>query len=853
MKYVEREIDSEIPLENLKLSNRAFNSLRRAGILTYRDLMLLTPADLTDIQNLGEKSISEIISLQEEYLENPPATIVPNEVDNIVEDYKVFEYNGMYFKNYALEDTDLSSRPYNCLRNAGINTLSELLMLSDREIAGLQNLGKKSALEIKEMIKRYTAPSNSVSYDSAEFSSKRQIVIAIHDEILRILAENADTGLSGEDLMSSLTNRYTAADVKNVLKKMKDNSQVVCCDGVYIQALPSFREIVESSTNEKQKKVFARRLEGATLEQVAIEEGLTRERIRQIEKRVLAIIAANGPVREDRFGYLFSRYDVDKDAFSRITGEEEDVYMYLALKYRVRGDKLLAVAHEDTRLPAPIRTAIHRAFGDYITVDGIKVRLTRTSVERFIIETRCIEEVRFDEFYEMYRSFIKEHSLQGHRNLMTTEGMYRTFENYVSQSRIVLWKQNRRFRYYDIDAGDYTELLSTLDLERYRDVHYSALKFFNKYPEVMERYDIRDEYELHNLLRKIYEKKGNTYIKFNKMPMIEFGEFDRDEAVRQLMFSLAPISIDDLSKIMYDEYGIRPPTVKSNWFNAISDYYINGMYITTEKPLPEEDTELLKKKLKADFYYISEIKDIYKKLRPDADLSLISSFNLRRLGFTVNSTYVISDKYPSARQYFSAILTAKERMDISELSARYTGIVSFSDNLSRLKDNYRIIEYAPYHIINSKGYQKMGINIRKIKTFCDDVADFVDDDVYFTVELIRSEGFESALDDLPFGNWFFSSLLREDDRFTHQKMGRTVLFLKGSKAINRAHFILDFINSTEYRRINEIRAQIFDIYGIDVVRWDIISAAEGHGYYHDRDDDVLIETALSCAHTEDGE
>ncbi len=477
---------------------------------------------------------------------------------------------------------------------------------------------------------------------------------------------------------------------------------------------------------------------------------------------------------------------------------------------------------------------------DYLIVGDRRIKLIRTSIEKYIIETMCIEEVTFEEFLGMYRDFITKYALSDHKNLGNTEGSQRTFENFVASSHLVLWKQNRRFRYYNIDAGDYTELFDTLGLDRYKNVHYSALKFFNMYPELMERYDIRDEYELHNLLRKLCENTDNSCIQFNKMPMIEFGEFDRDEAVRSLLFSLAPISIDDLAQVMYDEYGIKPATVKSNWFSAISDYYIDGMYVTTSEPLPQEHYDTLKKLLTDDFYYISEIQDIYRNTFPNAYISLISPYNLKKLGFTVNSTYVISDRYSSARKYFTHILSCRERQDISGYAKRYTGIVSFSDNLSKLKDNYTVIEYEPYKLINAKGCSKLGITLKKIRKFCDEVCEFVDEGIFFTMELLRSQGFTGCLDSTGFGNWFFSSLLREDGRFNYQKMGSTVLFVKGDTAINRTLFITTFAGGGERIPINKLKSGIYNIYGIRVSRWDIINALEQGGYVFDSDADEIV-------------
>lgn len=52
----------------------------------------------------------------------------------------------------VIEDLDLSVRSYNCLRRAGIRTVSELINKTENEVYHIRNLGKKSLKEIKEKL-----------------------------------------------------------------------------------------------------------------------------------------------------------------------------------------------------------------------------------------------------------------------------------------------------------------------------------------------------------------------------------------------------------------------------------------------------------------------------------------------------------------------------------------------------------------------------------------------------------------------------------------------------------------------------------------------------------------------------
>lgn len=52
----------------------------------------------------------------------------------------------------TIEELDLSVRSYNCLKRAGINTVSELCAKTDEEMIKVRNLGKKSLEEVKQKL-----------------------------------------------------------------------------------------------------------------------------------------------------------------------------------------------------------------------------------------------------------------------------------------------------------------------------------------------------------------------------------------------------------------------------------------------------------------------------------------------------------------------------------------------------------------------------------------------------------------------------------------------------------------------------------------------------------------------------
>ena len=50
----------EMPIEELELSVRSYNCLKRAGISTVEDLANRSGADMMKVRNLGKKSLDEV-------------------------------------------------------------------------------------------------------------------------------------------------------------------------------------------------------------------------------------------------------------------------------------------------------------------------------------------------------------------------------------------------------------------------------------------------------------------------------------------------------------------------------------------------------------------------------------------------------------------------------------------------------------------------------------------------------------------------------------------------------------------------------------------------------------------------
>ena len=65
----------------------------------------------------------------------------PAEDDSAPSDYAI-----------TVEELNLSVRSYNCLKREGINTVSELVALSETQLMNIRNFGQKSVDEVRDKL-----------------------------------------------------------------------------------------------------------------------------------------------------------------------------------------------------------------------------------------------------------------------------------------------------------------------------------------------------------------------------------------------------------------------------------------------------------------------------------------------------------------------------------------------------------------------------------------------------------------------------------------------------------------------------------------------------------------------------
>ena len=857
--------DNKIKIDELELlSVRAYNLLIFSGYEYLYQVAFLTEKDLMQIARMDDSSASEIVRYVSRYIaehqEQITALIVQmqsaatslNQVSIFDILYKN-EYHDVILDFVKLHDIlldgmNISNRAKNSLSIRGYYYLSDIVFMTYTQLKNIPSMGAGTAKEVIDKINEYLS-----KYEARILAFVSGDVSGLWDDTeiqQRIWREFRDIGFQGLSLNEivermKLPEQVTIERIKKNIGQLIVDKKLEYVDYRCYRVYARFADYLEQCDviDERSKNILRKRLQSMTLEEIGQEEGITRERVRQILKKGIVQIKKIYKSREgtnlfdeDYYRYLYENYDFDKKDGTEWLGIPVYVWKYLELNDVKQGKKELQSALEDQQgLDLGMRLKIKNYLNrNKLFVDGRWIEKERAELEKVVIRKFCQEDVSFGKFCQIYNQFLTQEEIPYDEDIYYTETVYRTRKNRIRDLRYLLWKQHEQIRYYDIDGRDYDELLDTLNLDAYENIELSTEKFMRDYPEIMKKYDIRDKYELHNLLRKIISEESYHEFFCERTPNIRFGHFDRDAAVFDILIDNAPIGQDALANLISEEYGYDADVVIANYLKSVSEYYHQGIYSIDQKLMSEENRKLLQEALTDDFYFMDEIRQIYDRLIPGADREEINPYNLKVMGFHVYSRYAIQN-HPFVDAYFDDLLTREDIIDITAYKKRYAYVQMFSQKLMELKRDLTVIEFEKNQIINFRKLEQSGVTKNMIQQFCDNVYSFVTDGTYFSIQSLIQDGFQSDLYELGFSDWFYANLLISDERFSSAMMFGNLIFYKGKASITIKMFEKDIICKYQSMDTYDLVDELTDRYGCKVPdKYDVIYKVQDTEVYYDK-------------------
>lgn len=576
---------------------------------------------------------------------------------------------------------------------------------------------------------------------------------------------------------------------------------------------PKLENIVNELDSEK-RDIIIRRLNGETLKSIGDSISKTRERIRQIEKNFFDSIEKI-QIQENMYKEIFFEYEWTEEIFLKVFKEKRMVFSYLQMlekrkNIQIYEKKLLKEILNEKEINLKTKKIIEEnIYLDYIILkNGDKIKIEKNDILDYILKNYVKEGLRYEEVFVIYKNFLKEYSLEKNSKLLFTE---KYFESKLETYPKILLQHGRKIRYYGDILVTENELIKVLDLKKYRDIEISTKKIFDENIYQMEKWDIQDEYELHNLIKKIIKDKNKLKLEISKMPTLKFGKSDREMQILNLLIALSPVSARDFS-IEYEKiYGVRNEVVIANYLLNFSKYYQDGLYIINQQSMDDSEYKIMKKNMTEKIYEINSIKKLYKNLFGKDDKGLINSYNLNKLGHRITYGYVLNKKYLSLENYFKKEILKKKIIDIKSMDVLGRKTSSYYSAIASLKRDFKIIAIEAYKYVLLEEIEKKGISIEMIKDYIDSVAQYKEDNSIFTVYSLNKEGFSHKLNEYNFDEWFYGSLLSTDSRFKTQKTKNNfiiekkdkgnITLLKFIKAVMYKHFVADLEDIKKYLKV----------------------------------------------------
>ena len=855
--------EKNIRIEDItELPVKAYNLLMINGYSYAYGIVFMTEEELMKIPRMDASSADMIkhcfyryLSADTElrkYIEEEQRADNVNNMDimmiRLMPEYRNIIYRYVCVNNVSTEALDISTRAKNSLLKNGKRNISDFIFLLEDEIRAFNGVSPTVANQIYLAIKNYFLKHKERIISVCNGNEADLLTDdAIISNIMRLYETDPFYGFNYNEIAEKLTSSdiVTEDRLKKIIGRLISEHRLEYvdyrCYRVYM-SISDYIETGEHGVAEKYIAMFQRKCKGETLEAIAQEYGLTRERVRQLIMKAVRELSHSYAVKfgidafdEDYYRYFYETYELDRADAEKWFGITPLVLNYFECTNSKHGNTPLNKALEDMNLGAGLRMKVKNYINrNKIYVDNEYIEKRRDLLENFVVRKFCRDNVCFNDFCNIYNNFLRDCGVEYDEQLYYTDEIIRTRKNRLAESRCALWKLNEQIRYYDIDGRDYTELFDILNLDAYENTELSTDRFMMDYPEIMQKYDIRDQYELHNLLRKIVPEGGENNLQFVRMPNIRFGTFDRDAAIFDIIIDNSPVSAAELAEIIHDEYGYDKNTTMFTYLQPFAKYYYDGTYSVDFKDIPFERKTALQAELKDDFYYIDEIKKTYSDMFDETDTSCVNHRSLKAMGFSVFSRYAIHN-YSSLEAYFEHLFVQSEIVDISGYNSRFATIQAYWIKMSNMKKSLEIIEFEPHKLINISRLEKIGVTKEKIKEFCNAVYDFVGDNTYFSIQSIRQDGFENELFELGFADWFYANLFVGDERFSHMRMFGTIMLFKGDAFLTIKAFLTEYIKKCGSIDIYILMNEINNRYGCRCDdKSDLVYKVQGTDIYYDR-------------------
>ena len=625
----------------LGASLRVHNILLRNNLVTIKQVLSLSDRDLMHLPGMGKQSFKELRECLDnwnaktdeeiECLRRAPVDPEENE--------KRTKLHLIEFET-DIDKLDISIRTYNVLKRLGIRTIAQARGMSDRDLLDTYGFGATCLSDFKTAVARFESDVLlDLEFDIRDDICKpdyealiRALYLDINkhckdalsiDDIREVLMEisiflddfnSVGAFLNNVDIMDYVYDQQVFKDAieklilhlleqlrgwhkesgitmylpksflclgrtQEFLQQMVVDNKIEYYHNAYGYPCKHLDECIDEIRQENIRTMVRRRLNGDTLQVIGQDFGVTRERVRQILSKQLYDLSVRQDLFENRYAYWSEQYGFEchQDFFCELFDTKPSTYVYLSLAFHC-GHMPIEEMLSDEYITDDMKSKIYKFLSsDMIVEDECVIPKQISDIIEYILKRyHSDDNVNLETVRKEYIDFCDRYDLS---KLKTAADSKKGFFNRITkfECKYAISSGSGKVRYYDLDSDRLGRLITSIDFSKYMNCAVSAKKLFENQPDLMAEYNILNEYELHNILRKCGTILPD-HIELVRSPIVHVGNVDRDKQVVDLLYKMSPIRQHAFASAFSDLYGIDSKIAISNWFPCIDKYLSHGCY-----------------------------------------------------------------------------------------------------------------------------------------------------------------------------------------------------------------------------------------------------------------------------------
>lgn len=599
--------------------------------------------------------------------------------------------------------------------------------------------------EFSEKIKLQKGSYDKILFAINELSSV--IKISPKTEILNQIKQNEP--ILNNVLKEKILNKYPLVSVYEfdsiIDELIAENKISNTFDGYKIRK-EQIGDYLLKSSNPRDELVL-KKCRGATLESIAQEMSITRERVRQIIKKRIS----SYPIfyNEIKYYKFLSIYDFEKEEFALVGLTDYVLIEYIFLKYEIKPLKNSIDYINDLNLfDSDLGKKVLRKH-KLIIIGNELVNFDFITLFKKYVISNSLHSFCVDDIADDYNKFLSKLNIYSEelcigKNIDDIKIKTRKIEH----QRLFISVTGRKFLIYKEDSLSF-DFIEAMD--KYLDDFYgygSVSFFYDNNKELCNKNFINDEFELFALMKRLFVPKYGSKIEFVRNPVIVSLGVDKEAFIENMILDMElPCTVEDYLSHIRDVTGLKEASVLANFYDVINRYKNSTGLISLDDEIPKEDYERLCQDLNEHkcigYNYLRDKLEIrYGSDTKKVEL-LLNSNNLKKIGYIKTNTAIYSNLFNNRLEAVqNELLDLDYILSENELS-KISNKEYFYYKMFDLVDECLVVKISDNNYLNVVKREQTCV----VKNLKKDIEDNLDNNGIYTIDdYLDSYEFKKVLD-----------------------------------------------------------------------------------------------------------